>query len=244
MTTAEMVQEFYILLDSTSNAFSEDEYINSTEVLNYLNWSQNDLFKKKYLSAGSVEDNIKNIQNYNNELLKLYSEYEFDNVTVTSTNPYLYKVEPETDFVDTNFVHYISSETKLTRTKHPAISTEKYIPNVYINIDKMKKFYTNEFNIPIIYKPLVNIFQADEPQAGPVISEYTFRILVDKYTTPTKFRLDYLRMPKKMVLALPADPDAYETLICELNVDMHQEIVEYSVRKYLEEYKLKLAKTK
>jgi len=239
MTTIEMQYEFETLLHTVSDVFKEDESILTEEVFESLNRAQERYIKLKYLNGNTVQENIAILNARQDEIRNLIGTYTFTSVLQAAENPNLYYVVPtEVWYGYDNYLHYIDSQTKITKTSNPVISVAEYVPNIFSTYIGLEQFYTTTYNIPVMRFPLITMGYKSDVNPGKIVSPQTFRILVDSMTTPEEFFLTYLRKPKTLVLEI-TDANT-QTTKCELVKSLHQELVEMAVSIYLDEYKMRL----
>lgn len=110
------------------------------------------------------------------------------------------------------FRTFLRSQSKLTRTVVPLISSATYMQNKPVEHEELFKWETNGTNKPIFTNP-------KEMLEGKYLV-----VLPDAYSTITEIDVIYVRIPAVLVLTTPA------TDTCELPVHLHQDIVDIAVQ--------------
>ena len=194
--------EFERLLYTSNPEFDTSEKLDTDEVFSYLNIAQLRTMKSKYFPTSNILENVKVIQGNVEDLRNMIKR---DTLTIGDPIDTLhgYLVDLPVDYL-----HYIRSDSQVTRTALPTISSSSIVPNRIVNYTDIDQLVTSAFSKPIIRKPSI-VFEED----GKMV---VFR---DAYTTLEDVYLTYLRMPIEISL----DND------CELPEYMHEEIVALAV---------------
>jgi hypothetical protein len=229
MTSLEMNIEFLRLLRAINKELALSEIPDTETILQMLTISQIRYLKEVYLKDGEHS----NILNKSDELRDLIRR-ELVACTVIDTGPLTniaYSVDLST--LDNDFMFYIRSDSKLTRTAMPVIDTigGAWMPNEYIKYADKDKFLTTPIHIPIIIKP--GCFIENTGSANSLI------IICDDYTeleetigVDAGISLEYIKEPADITLEVGGDS--------ELPNFMHEEIVKFAVDIYINNYKLRL----
>jgi len=120
---------------------------------------------------------------------------------------------------NTEYRNYIRSQSKITKTYAPTISSRVYLNNQEISKEELNIFEYNGTNRPIFTNP-------------KALLEGDYLIVVpDYYTTISEIISVVVRTPK--ILDLTTNTGAYTTT-CELPVELHQIIVDKTVQLFAE----------
>ena len=221
MTVIEMHNAVRLGLDKTT-ALSLPDF--ELEELNFwLNVAQDRFIKQRLFGTNpkseGFEDSSKRITDLKNIII-------FDEV-LTSTSfstPAVYPNSIEVDLTDlvNIFLYYISSRSEVTRT-NPSI-TDGYVDNLLINQKLLPKYIETGFNDPWFKEPVC------------FISEDSLFIVHDGLTTAFgnathDVTVTYVRAPD---ILIDSSPGTGETITCELDASVHQEIVDLCVYILLE----------
>lgn len=109
------------------------------------------------------------------------------------------------------YIGYISSKLKGTRTVFKATGGDEWMECELIHKARSGKYITNHLNVPILLKP--KVYEDNDK---------TFIVIYDNYTAPLStngFLLEYLRKPE----------DIASGVDCELNEIVHEDIVSVAV---------------
>lgn len=222
MTNTEMQIEFMRLLKAISNQLVTSELPNSNTIFQMLTISQIRYLKEIYFKDGSHEVIIEKAD----ELKDLTRRTLLDTSSATGALSGI-AVQASLNSV-TDFMFYIRSDSKLTRTAVPVISSEKWMPNEFIKYSEKDNFLTTPVHNPIIIKP--GCYIENSGSANNLI------VIHDAYTTIETtggVSLEYIKEPV----------DITESVSSELPNFMHEDIVKFAVDIYINSYKLRLAAT-
>jgi len=220
MNALQMQIEFQRLLYTSNPEFETKDRLDTDEIFAYLNISQLRTMKAKYFPSLNMKENIENINKNIDELRHLIGRTIGTSITPL-TNPDI--LHGNMMALPSDYLYYIRSDSKITRTACPVISSTSTVPNKIINYNEVESFTTNSFNKPIIRKPGV-IFEAN----NKII------VFVDRFTTLTAIVLTYLRTPIQIGLGGSND--------CELAEYLHEEIVQQAVEIFRREKYLLVTK--
>jgi len=199
MNTIEMHRSF--LLKAHTLDVTEIKDMSSYDIMALLNQAQNDIisdryFAKKYDDLRPITKSI--------ETNTFDSSY-FTGVTGTKV------VDLKTI---TDYVYYLRSQSKMTRTYVPTVSTATYVANIPIDYSSLLFFETNGSNRPIFKNP------------KEIVEGDFLVVLPDYYTTILYIDVIYIRKPLELTLEVPI---ATTTNTCELPTNLHQTIVDRAV---------------
>ena len=215
-----MIYNFQRLVETVSPAFFVNEKLDSWEMLDWLNRTQERYIRLKYLNQNSFEENVFRLSMVSDDLAKLIKTEVISSMQTPTHINYAKEI-----VVPDDFVAYIRSDSSISRIAPEVINNEK-IGNVEINYDKIDNLITTHNNKPILEAPVITMtnssIQTDRP---------SLLLIMDSYTTLKGFYLTYLRKPNKIEFNTE----------CELAPYMHEDLVKLSVSMFLDEYKLKLA---
>lgn len=230
MTAVEMNIEFIRLLKAINKELVLSELPDTETIAQMLNISQIRYLKEIYFGNGEYE----RILSKADEVRDLIRRVTV-NSTATSTAPYTYNSESIASIVDlsqvTDFMFYIRSDSKITRSAMPLVETASWMPNEFIKYSEKDKFLTTPVNIPIITKPGCYIENSG--------TNNILVIIHDIYTTITTtggVNLEYIKLPRNIVIS--NDSNSVDS---ELPNFMHEDIVRFAVDTYINNYKLRLA---
>lgn len=202
MTGLSMQIEFERLLYTSNPEFSTSEKLDSDEIFSYLNISQLRRMKERYFPTSSILENVKIIQGNVDELRNMIKR---GTVTMGGLINTLYG---HVVSLPGDYLHYIRSDTSITRSALPVISNASVVPNRIVDYTDIDKLVTSAFSKPIIRKPCIVFEESDK-----------MVIFRDAYTTLGNIYLTYLRMPA--TISVSQD--------CELPEYLHEEIVAQAV---------------
>ncbi len=196
-----MLEAFLLQYDingSAAVAGFEDE-----EIYDFLTKAQLELVKNVYYTKGP--EPLQTLIDNQNGILT--------NITSSGWgNPYTY-VLAGTDFPD-DFLFYINSRVKVTRSNYPSISSPTWVDTMPTKYDDISNFVPGSDNVKIFYHPL------------SYINDDNLSIIVDSYTTVIESGTDpnvimgYLKVPRD-INQLILNPDVHEKF--------HNDIVELAV---------------
>jgi len=218
MNALQMQIEFQRLLYTSNPEFEVKDKLDTDEIFAYLNISQLRLMKAKYFPSLNMRENIENINRNIDELRHLIGR-----TTGTSISQLTDILHGNMMALPIDYLYYIRSDSRITRSAVPVISSPSTVPNKVISYNDVEAVTTNSFNKPIIRKPCV-VFEAN----NKII------IFVDKYTTLAAVVLTYLRTPIQIALGGSND--------CELAEYLHEELVQQAVEIFRREKYLLVTK--
>jgi hypothetical protein len=227
MNNIEMQYEFTKLIQEMDESFEAIKRPTSETIFRMLNYSIDRYIKQKYLSGPSMKQNIQEIQYRADDLRNLIVR-DVEILPAGAPGTYTQKVVMT---APANYMFYIRSDSKITRTVSPIITTPEWTPNRVANYDEIDKIVTSPTNKPILRKPVVLFGEFD-----------SIYVHYDGYTYIDTLALTYLRKPKLLVIDIN-DSDL-ETDLCELASHTHEDIVRMSVSMYIDEYKAHLTSSK
>jgi hypothetical protein len=204
MTALEMKATFLTLYDAATS-LAAPGWENS-EISDFLNAAQTELIKE--LNFGNKQNLLSAIITDTSAITSVTTP-----ALVTDTlvkNSFTYDTTALTDFL-----YYISSQSKYTRTDPTAIAD--YIYNEEISFKQASQFVVTPFNKPYFRVPKVFLLNKK------------LRVISDYYTTITALVVTYIRKP----LSISIDG----TINCELNVALHQDVVQTAVNLAVESIK-------
>jgi hypothetical protein len=213
MKAVEMMIEFNRLAESVYRIYATSDRLDPYDIEGYLNKAQDQYLKDRFLSYQTPLENVTAINRAYDEL----------SVLITNTGPALTTAEDgygqyaqKLEEVPNNYLYYVRSSSKVTRTSIEAAS-DKWVENTVIGLDKLLRGISGPGNYPIIINPLTYLVDGN------------VYVLRDAYTTINEFSLDYLFRPKE--LSLDSDNE------CELPQHWHYDVADYAVRLYLQQQK-------
>jgi len=117
-----------------------------------------------------------------------------------------------------DYIMWLSSESGMTRTGDPLISTKEYVQNLAITEDQVMRVRTTTEHKPHIRQPRV------------LVREDFIHVFCDYQTTLIDQKIVYLRYPLDIVLD---ESDDFLNQDPELPDHMHEEIIERALQKML-----------
>jgi hypothetical protein len=109
------------------------------------------------------------------------------------------------------YIGYISSKSKITRTTFKPITSDQWVENILIKKEQSGRFLYNSINSPLLLQP--RVYEDTLKKITVIYDNYT------TYATSNNFELEYLRKP--ILIA--------NGVSCELNVFLHNRIVNTAV---------------
>lgn len=224
MTGIEMQIEFLRLLKLINKELVLSELPNSETIFQMLNISQIRYLKEIYFGNGEYE----RILSKADEVRDLIRRVTV-NSTATSTAPYTYNSKSIASIVDlsqvTDFMFYIRSDSKITRSAMPLVETPSWMPNEFIKYSEKDKFLTTPVNIPIITKPGCYIENSGLSNSLVIIHDI-YTIITDSKGVS----IEYIKTPKDITNDNTSDLPNY----------LHEDVVKFAVEIYINNYKLRL----
>lgn len=197
MTTQEMIDAFlleYDLNGSGAVAGFEDE-----EIVAFLNKAQKEIVEKVFLEFGPNQ---------------IYDTTSSHTGTLTTTVGHGGHIHGEyTTALPTDFMYYINSSVKITRTSKPILTVMTWIKCNIIDNTDTENFMTNALNSMILINPVLFI------QDGFIY------VIIDSSTvldTADNLSFRYVKIPLDLDETVPAG-------VSELSEKWHQDIVNRAV---------------
>jgi hypothetical protein len=256
MTSREMQISFVRELTAISEHFESPDMIGSDTIMYWINNGQDEYLKKSYISKASTKENVEFIQKRLEDLKQLVSRktmfagtsFVISNteptsaITISATQSTRIGANADGSLafpLPSDYFYYVRSTSKVSGT-YIQSATKSYINNNLIeHSDINPAILVNAINTPIIRNPLVIL--ESSPVTGDASKSYML-LYKDSYTNLFNIELVYIRYPKRIVLTIT--DSTTQTLTCELPFQTHQEIIDYSVKMYIEDYKFKLSSSK
>jgi len=210
--------EFERLLYTSNPEFSVSDKLDTEEIFAYLNISQLRVMKMKYFPTSNINENVKIIQSNVEELRNLIKRDTVSPGSALTTVLHAYPVTLPNDYL-----HYIRSDSSVTRTALPVINSASIVPNKVIDYSMVDLVTTHAFNKPILRKPCV-VFEESS----------TMIVYIDTYTTLGDVTFTYLKTPLTIKLGGSND--------CELAEYLHEEVVATAVDIFRREKYLLISK--
>lgn len=205
MNALQMQIEFERLLYTSNPEFSTSGKLDTDEIFAYLNIAQLRVMKQKYFPTSNITENVKVIQSNVEELRNLIKRYDAATGLPLTNILHAYPV-----ILPNDYLHYIRSDTTITRTALPVISSWSTVPNKVIDYSMVDLVTTNAFNKPILRKPCI-VFEENN----------TMMVFIDGYTSINSLVITYLKTPITIKLGGSND--------CELAEYLHEEVVATAV---------------
>ena len=109
------------------------------------------------------------------------------------------------------YIGYISSKSKITRTTFKPITSDQWVENILIKKEQSGKYLYNNLNSPLLLQP--RVYEDTLKKITVIYDIYT------TYATSNNFELEYIRKPVLISNGVS----------CELNVFLHNKIVNTAV---------------
>ena len=213
---------FESLIQTMYGGFEEQERPDTDTIFRFLNLSVDRYLKEKYLSQSTFKDNIEFVQKNSDDLRGLIKRQ-----TGLVKNPLSGIPNRSLVNLPSDYLFYIKSESKVTRTALPVLAVAAWVPNREVTYKELAKITTSVYNTPILRHPVVTFEEDDK-----------ILLYKDNYTTVSDFEITYIREPKDLVLTV-VDAST-ETTTVELAEHTHEEIVRLAVEMFTMEYKFRL----
>lgn len=229
----------------------------STEIFYWINYGQQKYLKEMYISKASAKENVEFIQRRIEDLKQLIARMtvlgttSITGVSVPSTAISSGNVPTSVIVVDndgaimlplpSDYFYYIRSTSYITGT-YLNVVTYSWLDNVLIeHSDITPSILTNAINTPIIRNPLVLL----ETNPGTTSPSLSYMVMYkDTYTNLFNVEITYIRNPLPIALLVGGVQPTGTVAQSELSFQVHQDIVDYSVKLYIEDFKYKLQQTK
>jgi hypothetical protein len=109
------------------------------------------------------------------------------------------------------YIGYISSKSKITRSTFKPITSDQWVENILIKKEVSGRYLYNSINSPLLLQP--RVYEDTLKKITVIYDNYT------TYATTNNFELEYLRKP--ILIA--------NGVSCELNIFLHNRIVNTAV---------------
>ena len=257
MLAREMQISFINQISAISQQLEVPDMIDSDTIFYWINYAQQKYLKEMYVSKQSAKENVEFIQRRLEDLKQLLvrkvmfkNSSQLDYV-ISSTGPSVNPITPATPFssrvvciddgavgfpLPTDYFYYVKSSSQVSGT-YLQVSNLTWIDNMLIEHEEpVTGLSVNAINTPIIRNPYILL--ESSPTTTDTSKSYMF-LYKDSYTNLWNVMLSYIRTPKKIVLTVT--DSTTQTNTCELAFQTHQDIVDYSVKLYIEDFKYKLS---
>ena len=236
MVAREMQIEFERLIQLANPGFIIAGKIDSDTIFYFLNAAQNRFIKLNYMSLDSVKQTVENLRKNTDSFKSLIVTKTIgvgEDLTVGMYGK-KYKLPSDKDnafFLYQNSVSHVSGtymnipDTIVDGNK--VINNYKPISNKLITQDELGKLLVSYYNNPILRHPCAVL-------DGDVNGNSYITIYTDSYTKLKGCTIVYIRMPKKFNVIIP-EGDTTIVDRCELDENVHQDIVELAVEMFLTE---------
>jgi hypothetical protein len=255
MTSREMQISFSRQLSETNKEFEYPNLLDSDTIFYFINLAQERYLKETYITKSTVKENVEYLNKKIDDLKSLVTRKTMFDVTngiillaepsLPISSSYLYSSTNISYTRDggltfplpDDYFYYIYSSSELTGGYLNKIPKSWYKNRIIDHGDLDKSVITTAINKPIIREPFILLeYRAVSTTAS---SPYTLILYKDIYSNLFNLELVYIKKPKKLVIGIT--PTDSETLECELPISAHQEIVDYAVKLFVEDFKYKLS---
>ncbi len=254
MTARDMQVSFIRQISAINPTLEVPSMPDSTEIFYWINYAQQKYLKEMYISKQSAKDNVEFIQRRIEDLKQLIARIVMFGGTdyivsptvptlpITSTNIPSTSIIIDNDGaimfpLPSDYFYYIRSTSYVSGT-YLQVSSQSWIDNILIeHSDITPSILSNAINTPIIRNPLVLL----ETNPGTTSSSLSYIVMyTDVYTNLFNLEITYIRNPLNIGLV------ANSTTVtqCELSFQTHQDITDYAVKMYIEDFKYKLQQSK
>jgi hypothetical protein len=254
MTAREMQVAFIRETSLINNTLEVPVMPDSTEIFYWINYAQQKYLKEMYISKASVKENVEYIQRRIEDIKQLIAR-----ITIFGTKSITGVAQPTTipisiGNVPTNVIvvdndgaimlplpsdyfYYVRSTSYINGT-YLGVLNKSWIENVLIeHSDITPSILSNAINIPIIRNPLV-LLETNPGTSSPSLSYMV--MYKDTYTNLFDLEITYIRNPLPVALLVNGLQPNGTVETSELSFQVHQDIVDYSVKLYIEDFKYKL----
>lgn len=220
----------------------------------WINYAQQKYLKEIYISKSSAKENVEFIQRRIEDLKQLVARIPMFS-TLTSilniatpllpiqsgslpTSNIIVDIDGALMFpLPSDYFYYVRSTSYVSGT-YLQVSSQSWIENVLIeHSDITPNILSNAINTPIIRNPLVLL----ETNPGTTFPSSSYIILYkDIYTNLFNIEITYIRNPLPISLLINGLQPTGTVGQSELSFQVHQDIVDYSVKLYIEDFKYKL----
>lgn len=224
MNARAMQLEFERLVQLVNPEYTILNKLDSDTIFYFLNAAQNRFIKLNYMSIDNVRGSIENMRKVNDAFKRLIVNVDLTEVQSIQTGLYGKKyVIP--DDATSKFFLYLRSISYVGGTYMDLPADSKTpVPNRLIENEEVDSILPSYFNRPILRNPCC-VLEADI-KGNTYLTVYT-----DSYTTLNGVNITYIRMPKKFNVIL--GPNMVGE--CELDENVHQDIVELAVEMFVTE---------
>jgi hypothetical protein len=185
----------------------------SDTIFSFINQAQDRFVKYQYLADDQLEDFSKAEKKNLDAIKSLRTEVALTQSGTDNLGNRQYALP-------SNYFLYSDSFTQVTGT-YQQLTTSKWIANDLIKPEYARKYLTTTQNTPIVPYPAV------------ILGDDKLTLIVDSYTTPSKFMLEYYRYPARL-------NTLGDNHVCELPETVHSEIVDMAVEMFINENKYAL----
>ena len=256
MLARDMQISFIRQISAINPQLEVPEMPDSDTIFYWINYAQQKYLKEMYISKQSAKENVEFIQRRIEDLKQLITRapmfgannYIISTVTpgspITITSTQSTRIVGDNDGallfpLPSNYFYYLRS-TSLVNGTYLQVPTLSWIENTLIEHSEVTpNIISNAINTPIIRNPLVLL------EGSPVSGDPSLSYIVmysDIYTSIYNVEITYIRNPRQIVLNVTNSSTQVNQ--CELAFQVHQDIVDYSVKLYIEDFKYKLQQTK
>lgn len=239
--TRAMIIEIERRLQTMDPTMQIQNKIETDDIVSFLNQYQNMFIKDVYLSKNKVKDNKRLSSKLNDYLSTLRTTANIYKSIGFSQDTADYEIWFK---IPSNYLSYIDSISDINSYIHSTTNpkTQLKVQNKYIDdVSDMYRVINEVYNKNFIMRnPIIsdNMYVGNNPinQTMP-INANLFTIIHDNYTDINYVRLNYIRMPKPIIL----DDDS----ACELPYECFDDLVQGTVDLYVStKYKLSQPKAK
>lgn len=239
--TRAMIIEIERRLQTMDPTMQIQNKIETDDIVSFLNQYQNMFIKDVYLSKNKVKDNKRLSSKLNDYLSTLRTTANIYKSIGFSQDTADYEIWFK---IPSNYLSYIDSISDINSYIHSTTNpkTQLKVQNKYIDdVSDMYRVINEVYNKNFIMRnPIIsdNMYVGNNPinQTMP-INANLFTIIHDNYTDINYVRLNYIRMPKPIILG---DDSA-----CELPYECFDDLVQGTVDLYVStKYKLSQPKAK
>ena len=237
MKAREMQVEFERRIQLMNPNFELTEKLTSDTIFSFLNAYCERYVRNNYLQEDMVQDGTRQ-QKKNADALKGLITRQ--TLTIATKDSYNTDKTSDRAILPTNYFLYIRSNSLIS--KNYKLDTEialeaDYVvtPNKTIREDDVEKIISTYYNKTILRNPYVILNNGNESDAD---RELYINIIHDEYTIIKKLDLVYYRKPKRFDVIGVDSITVFDE--CELQENVHMEIVEGAVEMFITEAKYRL----
>lgn len=226
MNARSMQLEFERLVQLVNPEYTILNKLDSNTIFYFLNAAQLRFIKLNYMSLDNVRGSIENMRKASDAFKKLIINVDLSNDVAVSVPDGLYGKKYRLPYdIDNKFFLYLRSISRVHGT-YMAIGEDASfpVPNRLIENEEVNYILPSYFNNPILRNPCC-VLEADV-EGTTFLTVYT-----DSYTILDSVNITYIRMPKEFnVISGSNIVDQ-----CELDENVHQDIVELAVEMFITE---------